>query len=128
MANYNGPRRPLRRINRSLVERRDVYAGCEVYLPPKKLGSFEGELRRLPKRHEIQISNRLFGYGGERNAYEARFITHNGFTTAEEACTHAHAHARAHAHAHDTCTHAPQTLTLALTLTRSGSSRSLAAR
>ena len=87
MANYNGPRRPLRRINRSLVERRDVYAGCEVYLPPKKLGSFEGELRRLPKRHEIQISNRLFGYGGERNAYEARFITHNGFTTAEEACT-----------------------------------------
>ena len=66
MANYNGPRRPLRRINRSLVERRDVYAGCEVYLPPKKLGSFEGELRRLPKRHEIQISNRLFGYGGER--------------------------------------------------------------
>ena len=114
MANYNGPRRPLRRINRSLVERRDVYAGCEVYLPPKKLGSFEGELRRLPKRHEIQISNRLFGYGGERikldlpisphispylpispyispgerNAYEARFITHNGFTTAEEACTH----------------------------------------
>ena len=66
MANYNGPRRPLRRINRSLVERRDVYAGCEVYLPPKKLGSFEGELRRLPKRHEIQIFNRLFGYGGER--------------------------------------------------------------
>ena len=59
VANYSGPRRPLRRINRSLVERREVYTGCEVYLPPKKLGSFEGELRRLPKLHEIEISNRL---------------------------------------------------------------------
>ena len=145
MANYNGPRRPLRRINRSLVERRDVYAGCEVYLPPKKLGSFEGELRRLPKRHEIQISNRLFGYGGERNAYEARFITHNGFTTAEEACTHHRIRTRTrtrtctrHAHMH-TCTpdqmrvhRAPRdrqgVLALTLTLTRSGLSRSLATR
>ena len=34
------------------------------------------------------VSNRVFGFGGERNAYEARFITNNGFTTAEEACTH----------------------------------------
>ena len=94
VANHSGPRRPLRRINRSLVERREVYAGCEVYLPPKKLGSFEGELRRLPKLHEIEISNRLFGYGGERNAYEARFITKNGFTSSEEVRTHAHAHAQ----------------------------------
>ena len=81
VANHSGPRRPLRRINRSLVERREVYAGCEVYLPPKKLGSFEGELRRLPKLHEIEISNRLFGYGGERNAYEARVITDDSFTS-----------------------------------------------
>ena len=81
VANYSGPRRPLRRINRSLVERREVYTGCEVYLPPKKLGSFEGELRRLPKLHEIEISNRLFGYGGERNAYEARVITDDSFTS-----------------------------------------------
>ena len=106
VANYSGPRRPLRRINRSLVERREIYASCEVYLPPKKLGSFEGELRRLPKLHQIEISNRLFGYGGERNAYEARFITNNGFTSSDEVRTHAHAHACArHARAHHTCAH-----------------------
>ena len=117
VANHSGPRRPLRRINRSLVERREVYAGCEVYLPPKKLGSFEGELRRLPKLHEIEISNRLFGYGGERNAYEARVTTDDGFTscTMHIACIyHAytiHAHAHVHVHVHVTCIHQARFIT-----------------
>ena len=72
MSNYNGPPRPLRRrvhlwdVCTSQPERRDVYAGCEVYLPPKELGSFEGELRRLPRRQELKISNMVFGWGGER--------------------------------------------------------------
>ena len=60
VANHVGPRRPLRRINRTLGERRLAYADCEVFLPPTKLGSFEGSLRRMPKLHELE-SMRIWG-------------------------------------------------------------------
>ena len=37
------PQRRLRKVNRAVFgERRELYEGCEVYLPPLMLGSFEG--------------------------------------------------------------------------------------
>ena len=41
-------------------------------------------MRRLPKLHEITISNRVMGFGGERNAYDARFVHATGFTGPDE--------------------------------------------
>ena len=77
---HRGPPRELRRTGRSINERRDTYCGCEVYLPPSKLGDFRAPLRPLSGKHDIEISTRLFGYGGERNAYEAGFLNNTNFT------------------------------------------------
>ena len=80
--------RTLRRIpDRSiglLRERMHTYEGCEIYLHPETLGDFNTELEVLRGRHTLQISSRMLGHGGERNAYLMRFVTPTGFTTPDE--------------------------------------------
>jgi len=40
-------RKPLRRVNRTLTERMDLYPQCEIELPPQKLGDFTGALSTI---------------------------------------------------------------------------------
>ena len=56
--------KPLRRVHYTFTERMDVYKDCEIALPPKKLGDFNGDLQPLRGTHDVVIARRILGHGG----------------------------------------------------------------
>lgn len=56
----------------------------QLWCPLSYTSDLTRRLRRLPKLHALEISNRILGFGGERNAYRAQFVHATGFTTPDE--------------------------------------------
>lgn len=83
-ATVDKKQRALRRIDRSLHERMYRYDECELFLVPERLGDFGSDLERVRGYHDLLVSSRLLGHGGERNAYLMRFVTPNRFTGPDE--------------------------------------------